>query len=101
MPLLYTRKEVFQWLKEGKKTIDIRKGKPLQGGIVVFQCGTNLLRLKILRIESGRLLEILRQDNFPKVIPSALTCADAIRYLQDIYEGYDGIFTAYYVGPSK
>lgn len=101
LPLLYTRKEVFQWLLEGKKTIDIRKGNPLKGGMAVFQCGSNVLRLEILRIESGPLRDILRQDNFPKVIPSAFTCEEAVKYLQGIYEGCEGIFTAYYVAPLK
>ena len=99
MPLLYTRKEVFQWLKEGKKTIDIRKGNPLKGGMAVFQCGPHVIRLKIIKIESGRLWDILRQDNFPRVIPSAITCEDAVKYVQGIYDGYEGIFTAYYVAP--
>ena len=32
------------------------------------------------------------------VIPSAVTVDDAIGYLQGLYLGYDGLFTAYYVG---
>ncbi len=99
MPLLYARKQVFQWLKEGKKTIDIRKGNPWQGKVATFQCGPYVLRFKIVKAESGRLWEVLREDNFRMVIPSAIVLEDAVGYLRGIYVGYEGVFTAYYVAP--
>jgi hypothetical protein len=33
------------------------------------------------------------------VIPSALVIDDALAYLQGLYDGYDGVFTAYYIAP--
>ena len=99
LPLLYARKEVFNWLKQGKKTIDIRKGKPLRGENIVFQSGPHTLRVKIVKIESGRLDEILRLDNYKQVIPSAAGLCDAVDYLGFIYGVCDGVFTAYYVAP--
>ena len=101
LPLLYARKEVFNWLKQGKKTIDIRKGRPLNGENIVFQSGPKTLRFKIVKRESGRLLEILRLDNYNQVIPSAVGLSEAVNYLRLIYGVYDGIFTAYYVTPLK
>ena len=101
MPLFLTKKEVFEWLKLGKKTIDIRKGNPHRGEVAVFQSGPNVLRLKIVKKESGRLTDIVRSDNCRLVIPSAKGLGDAIVYLRKLYGVYDGVFTAYYVVPLK
>ena len=97
MPLFFAKKEVFQWLSQGQKTIDVRKGNPKHGEIAVFQSGPNILRLKIVKTECGQLTDILRLDNFKEVIPSAVVLGDAVDYLQGIYGVYEGVFTAYYV----
>jgi ASC-1-like (ASCH) protein len=99
LPLYFTKKEAFEWLKQGKKSIEVRKGKPLQGKIAVFQSGPNILRLKILRKESGNLNEIVRSDNYKLIVPSALKIEDTINYLYRLYGDYNGIFTAYHVEP--
>jgi ASC-1-like (ASCH) protein len=97
LPLLYAKKEVFIWLKAGQKTIDIRRGSPMRGEFAVFQSGLKILRLKVVKYESGRLEEVLRLDNFKLIVPSAAVLGDAVGYLRGIYNGYDGIFTAYYL----
>jgi ASC-1-like (ASCH) protein len=97
--MFFARKEVFEWLAQGKKIIDVRKGNPRDGDIAVFQSGPRTLRLRIVKKESGRLEEVLRLDNFRAVIPSALELDNAVDYLQRIYGIRDGIFTAYYVEP--
>ncbi len=97
MPLLYVRKEVFVWLEQGKKKIDVRKGEGRRGDFAVFQCGPRILRLKILKRESGKLNEVMRLDNYRQVIPSAVFLEDAIGYFQKLYVTCDGVFTAYYV----
>lgn len=84
---------------QGKKTIDVRKGNPKPGEIAVFQSGPHVLRLKIVKKESGRLTEILRLDNYKAVIPSAIQLGEVIDYLRRLYGVYDGVFTAYYVVP--
>ena len=99
MPLFFARKEVFEWLVQGKKTIDIRKGNPHSGVVAFFQSGQRSLRFRIVKKESGQLEEILRLDNYKAVIPSALGLGDAVDYLQRIYGVGEGIFTAYYVEP--
>jgi ASC-1-like (ASCH) protein len=102
MPLLFTKREMFEWLKIGKKTIDIRKGKPRTGEIAVFQSGRNILRLKIIKKETGKLTEVLRSDNYRFALPSIMTLDDAFAYLHRLYEGYDdGVFTAYYCAPEE
>ncbi len=99
LPWFLAKKEVFQWLISGKKTIDVRKGNPKSGDIAVFQSGSDLWRLKIVKTEVGLLSEILRSDNFRAVVPSALELEDAVDYLKRIYGVCDGVFTAYYVEP--
>jgi hypothetical protein len=100
LPLFFAKKEVFQWLLQGQKTIDVRKGKPKTGEIAVFQSGSRILRLKILKMECGQLTDILRLDNFKTVIPSAAVLEDAVSYLREIYGINEKFFTAYYVGKS-
>lgn len=99
MPLLLTKKEIFIWLKEGKKTIDVRKGKPRRGDIAYFVSGPNKLQLKIRKKETGSLSEVLRSDNYRFVIPNAETLVEAVSYVRGLYGDCDGVFTAYYVYP--
>jgi hypothetical protein len=99
LPWFLAKKEVFQWLKNSRKTIDLRKGNPKPGEFVVFQSGPNILRLKVVKTESGLLNEVLRLDNFKAVIPFAMVLEDAVDYLIRIYGNVDGVFTAYYVEP--
>ncbi|MGD6933288.1 MAG: hypothetical protein ACQCN5_03685 [Candidatus Bathyarchaeia archaeon] len=98
---MYARKEVFHWLKQGLKDIDVRKGKPLSGDFAVFQCGPEILRLPIVGVETGRLSDVVRVDNFLRVIPSACSLEDALVYVQGLYPDYGGVFTAYYLGVFK
>jgi ASC-1-like (ASCH) protein len=97
LPLFFAKKEVFQWLSTGQKTIDIRKGSPKPGEIAVFQSGSQILRLKIVKTECGQLTDILRLDNFKTIIPSAAVLEEAISYLRKIYNINERVFTAYYV----
>ena len=99
LPWFFAKKEVFKWLMNGQKTIDIRKGNLKSGDIAVFQSGPNVWRLKIVKTEVGLLSEILRSDNFKAVIPSALELEDVVSYLRRIYGVCNGVFTAYYVEP--
>lgn len=97
MPLFPAKKEVFAWIKDGEKTIDVRKGKPAKGEVAVIQCGNNYLRLPIVKTETGQLTEVITADNFKLVIPSATTLAAALGYLRGLYGADDGVFTAYYL----
>jgi hypothetical protein len=99
LPVLRAKKEVFEWLKQGYKTIDVRKGKPQRGEFAVFLCGPNRLTMKVVRVETGLLSEVIRQDNYKSIIPSAMALEAAVAYLCGIYPGYSGVFTAYYICP--
>ena len=97
MPLFRTKKEAFDWLTSSKKTIDVRKGTPRRGEVAVYLSGRKVLRMRIVKMETGRLGDVVRPDNYRLVIPSAVVIDDALFYLRELYGGYDGVFTAYYV----
>ena len=99
MPVFRTKKEAFEWLSTGKKTIDIRKDKPVLGEVAVYLSGRNVLRMKIVKSETGELGEVVRLDNYRVVIPSAATLDEAVAYVQRLYPSYAGVFTAYYIAP--
>ncbi len=96
-----TKKEVFNWLRDKKKTIDVRKGFPCKGKIATFQSGPQQLEREIVKTETGKLSEVLTNENFLRVIPTARTVEDAIGYLRGLYGDYDGLFTAYYLEIGK
>jgi ASC-1-like (ASCH) protein len=99
LPVFRTKKEAFEWLRTGKKTIDVRKGEPWRGEIAVYLSGRSVLRMKITKREIGKIEEVVRLDNFRLVIPSAATVGEAICYLRQLYCSYDGVFAAYHVAP--
>ncbi|HSV50367.1 MAG TPA: hypothetical protein VLH35_08615, partial [Candidatus Acidoferrales bacterium] len=84
-------------LKQGQKTIDVRKGKKRQGDRVQFISGPHRLEMRIVGCQSGRLSELIRVDNFRLVVPSAGSVEEAWAYLARFYGDYDGVFTAYFV----
>jgi ASC-1-like (ASCH) protein len=99
VPLFLAKKEVFDWLSQGLKTIDIRKGNPRNGDIAVFVCGSRRLLLKVVKIQSGGLMDLVRPDNYCKIIPTAVSVDDVVVYLRRIYGSVDGFFTAYTLAP--
>jgi hypothetical protein len=101
LPLFFATKEVYSWLERGTKTIDVRKGKPRAGDSAVFQSGTKQLRLHIVKIETGLLSEVIRPDNYSKIIPTACGVEEARSYLRKLYSAYTGTFTAYYLSKSE
>ena len=90
-------KEIFLWLKDGRKTKDVRKGSGRQGEFAYFLSGPYKLKLKILKRESGSLEELVRLDNYWRIIPSAGSLDEAIDYFRNLYGGCDGVFTSYYL----
>src|SRR3989304_1929588 len=101
MPLFMVKKEVYGWLKEGKKSIDVRKGNLREGDIAVFQCGANYLHFRIVRKETGKLDEVITAENYKQVIPTAESQQAALDYLRGIYGESSSVFTAYYLANPK
>jgi len=89
------KKEVFEWIKTGQKTIELRNGKAKVGDQAVFQCGRNILRGKIVRRNEGNLLTLLQSLNFKQIIPTAYNVEEAKAYIKKLYGTTDGTFTAY------
>jgi ASC-1-like (ASCH) protein len=75
------KKEVFEWIRSGQKTIELRRGRAREDDKTVFQCGRIILRGTIVRKEQGSLTDVLRQDNYKNIIPSANNLDEAIAYL--------------------
>jgi len=94
-PLFMVKKEVFEWIKTGQKTIELRKGKAKAGDHAVFQCGRSILRGEIISKNEGMLSTLLRNLDFKEVIPSANSIEEAIAYIRKLYGTPDGTFTAY------
>ena len=89
------KKEVFEWIRTGRKTIELRKGKAKSGDQAVFQCGRNILKGEIIRKEEGSLSTLLQSLNFKEIIPTANSVEDAESYIRKLYGTTDGTFTAY------
>jgi ASC-1-like (ASCH) protein len=96
VPLLKVKKEVFDWIERGIKTIDVRRGKAQKGNVALFQSGPRSLRVNITKKEQGRIDALVRQQNYRHIVPVARSLEDAIEYLRQLYETTDGIFSAYY-----
>jgi len=95
MPLFMVKKEVFEWIKTGQKTIEIRKARAKSGDQAVFQCGQNILRGKIIRKHEGNLHTLLGSLNFKEIIPRANSVGEAKAYIEKLYGTTNGTFTAY------
>jgi len=76
------KKEVFEWIITGKKTIELRRGKAKAGEQAVFQCGRKILRGKIVRTDEGNLLTLLQKIDFKQIIPTAHNVEEAKAYVK-------------------
>jgi ASC-1-like (ASCH) protein len=59
MPLFMVKKEVFEWIGTGQKTIELRRGRARKGDKAVFQCEQNILRGIIVNKDEDNLTSIL------------------------------------------
>ena len=89
------KKEMFEWIKTGQKTIELRKGKAKAGDQAVFQCGRNILKGKIISKDEGNLSTLLHNLSFKEIIPTANSIEEATAYIKKLYGTTDGTFTAY------
>ena len=53
------KREVFEWIRTGQKSVELRRGRARQGDKAVFQRGQNILRGIILKKEEEILLTYL------------------------------------------
>jgi len=96
MPAFLTKKQIYDWITTGKKTIELRKGKSQKGDCILFLNGQRRCsKGRILRKREGKLDEVLNATTFMKIVPTAKTLNEAVAFIKQLYRSTDGIFTAY------
>jgi ASC-1-like (ASCH) protein len=96
MPTFLTKKQVYEWIKAGDKTIELRSGKSLNGESITFLNGRRqTVKARILRKREGKLDEVLNVDTYRKIVPTAKSLDEAVAFVKQIYPLTDGTFTAY------
>ncbi len=96
MPAFLTKKQVFEWIKTGEKTIELRSGKSLNGDRIVFLNGQRqCVKGRILRKQEGRLADVLNVDTYRKIVPTARSLDEALAFVKHIYPLTNGTFTTY------
>ena len=97
-----SKKRSFRMDQNGKENYRHTQRLRREGDTAYIQSGKDHLKLRIVRKEYGKLEEVITQQNYKLVIPTAKTVQDAIDYLQDIYgKQYGGTYTAYYLEKPK
>ncbi len=95
---MLAKKEVLNWLTEGKKTIDVRKGNPRStDSTVVFRSGPHQVTATVTKTVTGKLCEVITEANYRQVIPPAQKLQDAYNYLNRLYPDCEDVYTAYYL----
>ncbi len=95
MPLFPVRKQVFEWISENKRTVEIREGKSKKGDEAVFRSGKNVVRRLITERREGHLRYLLLHYGFKRVIPTVHTLEETLRFYESLGTNINGIFTAY------
>ena len=96
MPSFRTKKQVYDWVKTGEKTIELRKGKPHNGNCITFLNGRRqCVKGRILQKREGKLDEVVNENNYRRIIPTAKTLDDAVEFIKQLYQSTEGTFTTY------
>ena len=96
MPSFSITTQVYEWIRAGEKTIEIRKGKQRKGEIITFLSGRKQsMKGAVIRICEGKLEDVLNVDTYRKIVPTASNVDDALTFVKDIYPIADGPFTTY------
>jgi ASC-1-like (ASCH) protein len=96
VPAFLIKKQVYDWVLTGEKTIELRKGKSQNGGRVAFLNGQRkCLKGRILRKREGKLEDVLNVATYRKIVPTAKTLDDAVEFIRQLYQSTDGTFTTY------
>ena len=95
MPLFMVKREVFEWIRRGLKTVELRKGRLKAGDEAVFQCDRDIVRAKIIGKQERSLQLLLQSFPLDQIIPTARSVEEAEAYIRGLYGTTDGTFTAY------
>ena len=96
MPAFLTKKEVFEWIRKGRKNVELRRGRIQNGDAITFLNGRNeSLSGRILRKKEGTLEDVLNAMNYKQIIPTAKNLDEAKAFIRRLYPTTEGTFTAY------
>jgi ASC-1-like (ASCH) protein len=96
VPAFLTKKRIYDWIKAGEKTIELRSGKSLSGENITFLNGRRqTVKGRILRKQEGRFEDLLNAATFAKIVPVAKSLDEAVAFVKEIYPLTEGTFTAY------
>jgi ASC-1-like (ASCH) protein len=96
MPAFLTKKQVYDWIRAGEKTIELRSGKSLNGENITFISGRRqTVKARILKKQEGKLPEVLNVETYMKIVPTARSLEEAVAFVKQIYDSTDGVFTTY------
>ncbi len=95
-PAFLTKKEVYEWIRTRRKTIELRRGKSQNGEKISFLNGRNeSVKGRILRRQEGRLEDVLNAATYKKIIPTANNLDEAKAFVKQIYPSLEGTFATY------
>lgn len=96
MPTFRTKKQVYEWIKSGKKTIELRSGRPREGADITFLSGRGeSVKGCILKRKEGKLDDVLNSVTYSRIVPTAKSLEEAFVFIKSIYPFTEGIFTTY------
>jgi ASC-1-like (ASCH) protein len=96
MPAFLTKKEVYEWIRSGEKTIELRSGKSISGNSITFINGIGqTVKARILRKQEGKLEDLLNPVTYRKIVPKATSLDEALAFVKKIYPLTEGTFTMY------
>jgi ASC-1-like (ASCH) protein len=95
-PAFLTKKEIYEWIRTRKKTIELRRGTPQNGEKIAFLNSKNeSVKGRILRKQEGTLEDVLNATTYKKIIPTANNLDEAKAFIKQIYPSTQGTFTTY------
>ena len=99
MPLLLTKREYFDWIRSGTKTIDLRRGLARKGKVAVFMCGRETVRKRIAKAVEGPITGLVNEETYRRIVPDAPSLGGALERIRALYGNVEGTFVAYYLEP--
>ena len=95
MPLFRMYKDIFECIKDGSKTIEVRN-RLLKGDEAVFLCGKQVIRKHITETKQFDLDDNFLSQNWKKIVPTAENGEAARRRLLEIFPN-ETKFYAYFI----
>jgi len=96
LPTFRTKKLVCEWIRSGEKTIELRRGRSIDGDTITFLSGRGeRMKGRILGKHEGKLEDVLTTVTYSKIVPTAKSFDEALAFIKRIYPLTESIFTIY------